>query len=234
MAGRSSTSASKHPAASDRYAREGVDLSLSTLVDQVGACTAALIPLYLLIEAHVLAAERLHGDDKTVPVLAKTKTDTGWIWTYVRDDQPFFGPAPPAAIFHYSRDRRGEHPVSRLCSWRGIFHADACAGYNALFPADRLPAPLIRALCWSHARRYFFKLADVAARSRSAAKTPSSRRWQSRRSAVSTRSSASSAPSTADRHSSVSPFGRSSEHRLLPTWKNGCATAGRSYRRTAI
>jgi transposase len=146
----------------DRYAREGVDLSLSTLADQVGTCTAALMPLYLLIEAHVLAAERLHGDDTTVPVLAKTKTDTGRIWAYVRDDRPFGGPAPPAAIFHYSRDRRGEHPVGHLRSWAGILQADAYAGYNALFHADRLPAPLTRALCWAHARRYFFELADVA------------------------------------------------------------------------
>jgi transposase len=145
----------------DRYAREGVELSLSTLADQVGACTAALMPLYRLIEAHVLAAERLHGDDTTVPVLAKTKTDTGRIWTYVRDDQPFGGPAPPAAIFHYSRDRRGEHPVGHLRSWTGILQADAYAGYNALFRADRIPAPLTRALCWSHARRYFFELADL-------------------------------------------------------------------------
>lgn len=128
----------------DRYAREGVDLSLSTLADQVGACTAALMPLYLLIEAHVLAAERLHGDDTTVPVLAKTRTDTGRNGTYVRDDRPFGGPAPPAAIFHYSRDRQGEHPVSHLRSWRGILQADAYAGYNALFLADRLPAPLTR------------------------------------------------------------------------------------------
>lgn len=161
----------------DRYAREGVDLSLSTLADQVGTCTAALMPLYLLIEAHVLAAERLHGEDTTVPVLAKTKTDTGRIWTYVRDvvegrsmvrgtigpRRPFGGPAPPAAIFHYSRDRRGEHPVGHLESWRGILQADAYAGYNALFHGGRLPAPLTRALCWSHARRYFFELADIAA-----------------------------------------------------------------------
>lgn len=145
----------------NRYAREGVELSLSTLVDQVGACAAARMPLYRLIEAHVLAAERLHGDDTTVPVLAKTKTDTGRIWTYVRDDQPFGGPAPPAAIFHYSRDRRGEHPVGHLRSWTGILQADAYAGYNALFRADRIPAPLTRALCWSHARRYFFELADL-------------------------------------------------------------------------
>ena len=51
----------------DRYAREGVDLSLSTLADQVGACTVALRPLHDLIAAHVLAAKRLHGDDTPAP-----------------------------------------------------------------------------------------------------------------------------------------------------------------------
>ena len=146
----------------DRYAREGVEISLSTLADQVGACAAALRPLYRLIEAHVLAADRLHGDDTTVPVLARTKTDVGRLWTYVRDDRPFAGPAPPAALFRYSRDRRAEHPVGHLAGYRGILQADAYAGYNALFRADRLPAPLSRALCWAHARRKFFDLADVA------------------------------------------------------------------------
>jgi len=147
----------------DRYAREGVELSLSTLADQVGACAAALGPLHLLIKAHVLAAERLHGDDTTVPVLAKTKTDVGRLWTYVRDDRPFGGPAPPAALFHYSRDRRAEHPVGHLAGYGGILQADAYAGYNALFRPGRSPAPLTRALCWAHARRKFFELADVAA-----------------------------------------------------------------------
>ena len=148
----------------DRYAREGVDLSLSTLADQVGACAAALRPLHLLIETHVLAAERLHGDDTTVPVLAKTKTDVRRLWTYVRDDRPFAGPAPPAALFRYSRDRRTEHPVGHLAGYGGgILQADAYAGYNALFRADRTPTPLVRALCWAHARRKFFELADVAA-----------------------------------------------------------------------
>ena len=66
----------------DRYAREGVDLSLSTLADQVGACTVALRPLHDLIAAHVLAAERLHGDDTPVPVLAKGKTATARAWAY--------------------------------------------------------------------------------------------------------------------------------------------------------
>jgi transposase len=84
---------------SERYRREGIDLSLSTLADQVGACTTALQPLYALIERHVLAAERLHGDDTTVPILAKGKTVKGHIWTYVRDDRPFGGRPPPAALF---------------------------------------------------------------------------------------------------------------------------------------
>src|SRR5271168_1772917 len=66
----------------DRYALEGVDLSLSTLADQIGACAIALKPLHLLIEAHALAAERLHGDDTTVPVLAPGKTDIARFWTY--------------------------------------------------------------------------------------------------------------------------------------------------------
>ena len=146
----------------DRYAREGVELSLSTLADQVGACAAALRPLCLLIEAHVLAAERLHGDDTTVPVLAKGKTDIARLWTYVRDDRPFGGLDPPAALFHYSRDRRAEHPVRHLERYDGILQADAYAGYNALFDARRSGTPLIRALCWAHARRKFFELADLA------------------------------------------------------------------------
>lgn len=146
----------------DRYAHEGVALSLSTLADQVGTCTAVLQPLYLLIEAHVRAAERLHGDDTRIPVLAKTRTDTGHIWTYVRDDRPFGGPEPPAALFYYSRDRRGEHPVAHLAGYTGILQADAYAGYNELFKPGRLPAPVTRALCWAHARRKFFELADVA------------------------------------------------------------------------
>ena len=147
----------------DRYAREGVEISLSTLADQVGACAAALRPLHLLIEAHVLAAERLHGDDTTVPVLAKIKTDVARMWTYVRDDRPFAGPALPAALFRYSRDRRAEHPVGHLAGYGGILQADAYAGYNVLFRPGRLPGPLARALCWAHARRKFFELADVAA-----------------------------------------------------------------------
>jgi len=148
---------------SERYAREGVDLSLSTLADQVGACAATLKPLHSLIEAHVLAAERLHGDDTTVPILARGKTDTGRIWTYVRDDRPFAGLSPPAALYYASRDRRQEHPERHLKTFTGILQADAYGGYNPLFKGDRDPNPLRQAFCWAHARRKFFVLADINA-----------------------------------------------------------------------
>lgn len=151
---------------SERYAREGIDLSLSTLADQVGACATVLRPLHALIEHHVLAAGRLHGDDTTVPILAKSKTTTGRAWVYVRDDRPFGGPAPPAALFHASRDRSGDHPERHLKQFTGILQADAYAGYNRLYLPDRKPGPVTEALCWSHARRKFFVLADIAANAR--------------------------------------------------------------------
>ena len=150
----------------ERYAREGVPLSLSTLADQVGACCAALQPLHERLMAHVLAAERLHGDDTTVPVLAKGKTVTGRCWTYVRDDRPFGGRAPPAALFFYSRDRSGEHPRQHLAAWAGVLQADAYGGYGKLYDVARQPGPILEAACWAHARRKFFVLADIEANAR--------------------------------------------------------------------
>ncbi|EGG78638.1 hypothetical protein SXCC_00619 [Gluconacetobacter sp. SXCC-1] len=146
---------------SEAFAREGIDLDTSTLADWVGACTATLAPLIAQVRAHVLAAERLHGDDTTVPVLAKSRTVTGRLWTYVRDDRPFGGPAPPAAWFRYSRDRKGEHPTEHLAGWSGILQSDAYGGYNRLFDADRKPAPVTSAGCWAPARRGLFKLAEL-------------------------------------------------------------------------
>jgi transposase len=151
---------------SERFRREGIDLSVSTLADQVGAGVFAALPLYRLIESHVLRAERLHGDDTTVPILAKGKTVTGHIWTYVRDDRPFAGRAPPAAVYYASRDRRGEHPTGHLASYSGILQADAYSGFNGLYAGARKPKPITPALCWAHARRQFFELADIAKNAR--------------------------------------------------------------------
>lgn len=146
---------------SESFAREGVELDVSTLADWVGACTATLSPLVALLRAHVLAGERLHADDTTVPVLATGRTTTGRLWVYVRDDRPLAGPAPPAALFHYSPDRKAEHPRRHLTGWQGILQADAYAGFNELYAPDRQPGPVTEAGCWAHARRKFFDLAEL-------------------------------------------------------------------------
>jgi transposase len=151
---------------SEQYEREGIALSLSTMADHVGACAATLMPLYELIKVHVFAAQRIHGDDTTVPVLAKVKTRTGRLWTYVRDDQPFGGRDPPAAVFFYSADRAGIHPDRHLAGYSGILQADAYAGFNKIYKSDRKPGPITEAACWAHSRRKFFELADIASKAR--------------------------------------------------------------------
>ncbi|MFO1157312.1 MAG: IS66 family transposase [Reyranellaceae bacterium] len=143
------------------YAREGVPLDVSTLVDWVGASAATLMPLVEAIRGHVFAAERIHADETTVPVLAAGKTRTGRLWAYVRDDRPFGGADPPAAAYFYSPDRGGVHPETHLASYAGLMQADAYAGFNRLYEAGRKPGPIVEAVCWAHARRKFFDLARL-------------------------------------------------------------------------
>jgi hypothetical protein len=91
-----------------------------------------------------------------VPVLAPGtgKTKTGRLWVYVRDERPFAGERPPAALFFYSPDRKGEHPQHHLKEFRGVIHADGYAGFNELFAGNRI----LEAACWAHARRKFFEV----------------------------------------------------------------------------
>jgi transposase len=146
---------------SQTYAREGIALDVSTLADWVGASAASLMPLVEAVQAHVFAAERLHADDTTVPVLSSGRTRTGRLWAYVRDDRPFGGPGPPAAIYFYSPDRSAMHPETHLASWSGLMQADAYGGFNRLYEPARKPAPIIEAACWAHARRKYFDLARL-------------------------------------------------------------------------
>jgi transposase len=143
------------------FAREGVEIDTSTLADWVGACVVALDPIVSRLREHVLTAERLHVDDTTVPVLAKTKTRIGRLWTYVRDDRPFGGADPPAAFYDYSPSRHGEYPRKVLTAWSGVMQADAFSGFNALYAAGRKPGPIFEAACWAHGRRDFFDLAKL-------------------------------------------------------------------------
>ena len=147
---------------SETYAAEGMSLSVSTLADYVGHCTILLRGLVDLIEAHVLAAERIHHDDTTVPVMAAGKTITGRIWAAVRDDRPFGGTDPPGVVYYYSRDRTGAHPQRQLARYCGILQADAYTGYDALYAPGRKPGPIQEAACWAHARRPFYKEARLS------------------------------------------------------------------------
>src|SRR3954451_19806213 len=144
-----------------RFKAERIDLPLSTLADQVGHGTFAVMPLFQLIERHVLAAERLHGDDTTIRILAKGKCTTGRIWTYVRDDRPYGGPAPAAAVYYASSDRRGQHPQKHLAAFTGILQADCYNGFEPLFDPQKKVLPITPAFCFAHARRGFFELADI-------------------------------------------------------------------------
>ena len=146
---------------SERFAREGVPIEVSTLAGWVGAVSTALSPLIDRIEAHVRGAARLHVDDTPVPVLAKGKTRTGRLWTVVRDDRPFGGPDPPAAAYFYSPDRAGAHAEVWLEDFSGIVQADAFSGFGRLYGPSRKPGPIVEAGCWAHARRKFFELADL-------------------------------------------------------------------------
>jgi transposase len=143
------------------YAREGVEIDVSTMADWVGAAAASLMPMVLEVRTHVFAAERLHGDDTTVPVLAKERTRIGRLWVYVRDDRPFAGHAPPAAAFFYSPDREGIHPERHLAGFAGILQADAYGGFNRLYEPGRKPGPILEAACWAHARRKLYELAAL-------------------------------------------------------------------------
>jgi transposase len=146
---------------SERFAREGVPIEVSTLADWVGAVTTALAPLVGLIEAHVRSGSRIHLDDTPVPVLAKGKTRTGRLWTAVRDDRPFGGPDPPAAAYFYSADRSGSHAETWLAAYAGIVQADAFSGFGRLYEPGRKHGTIVEAGCWAHARRKFFELADL-------------------------------------------------------------------------
>ena len=136
------------------FAREGVSLETSTLSGWVGATAAALSPLIDALATDVMTSDTVHVDDTPVPVLApgSGKTKTGRLWTYVRDERPFAGAQPPAALFFYSPDRKGQHPQAHLKDFRGIIHADGYAGFNELFAGNRI----VEAACWAHVRRKFF------------------------------------------------------------------------------
>ena len=145
---------------SEIYARQGVEISRSTLAGWVGASSDLLGPLVDAIGKHVFAGRKIHADDTPLPVLApgNGKTKTGRLWTYVRDDRPAGDNSAAAVWFTYSADRKGEHPRQHLKNFTGALQADAYAGFHHLY-GDHI----YEAACWAHARRKFHEIHVVHA-----------------------------------------------------------------------
>jgi transposase len=140
---------------SEMLARQGIEISRSTLADWVGATSALLSPLVETIRAHVVSASKLHTDDTPVPVLqpGRGTTKLGRLWTYVRDDRNSGDTAPAAVWFRYSPDRKGLHPQGHLKNFTGFLQADAYAGYESLYGSGKIK----EVACWAHARRPFYE-----------------------------------------------------------------------------
>jgi transposase len=143
------------------YAREGVDLDRAIMAAWVGKVTALAAPLVEAAADHVMTAEKLHADDTPVPVLAPGtgKTKTGRLWVYLRDERPYGGQGPPAVVYRYSPDRRGEHPRAHLAAFHGFLQADGYSGFGPLYEtANGQPATVTEVACWAHVRRKFYDI----------------------------------------------------------------------------
>jgi transposase len=148
------------------FARMGADIPDTTLAGWCGGAMKTLAPLVELIRKDVLASDLLHADDTPIRVLDRSKkadlgkgVKEGRIWAYVRDQRPWSGTAPPAVAYHFSPDRKGEHPQKHLGAGKGILQADAYAGFKDLYLAEgNGEARFQEAACWAHLRRAFFEV----------------------------------------------------------------------------
>ena len=137
------------------FARHGARIERSTLASWVGGACWWLEPLQARLAAHVFASTKLFADDTPIPVLdpGRGRTKTGRLWVYARDDRPWAGPDPPAAVYFYSPDRKAERPAAHLERFRGILQVDGYAGFETLAESGEV----VLAACWAHARRKFYE-----------------------------------------------------------------------------
>src|SRR3954469_11751298 len=148
------------------FARQGIALDRSTLCDWVGRACWWLEPLWRLLRRHVMNSTRIFADDTPLPVLdpGRGRTKTGRLWGYAVDDRPWGGETPPAVVFFYAEDRKGEHSAAHLAEFQGILQVDGYSGFKSLLenrPAvlENRPAGAIRlAFCWAHCRRRFYEI----------------------------------------------------------------------------
>ena len=141
------------------FARHGVDLSRSTLAAWVGGACWWLEALHDRLCKNVFASDHLFADDTPIPVLdpGRGRTKTGRLWVYVREQRPWSGPEPPAAVYLFAPDRKAERPVSHLAGFKGVLHVDGYAGFERLADNEEV----VLAACWAHTRRKFYEVAET-------------------------------------------------------------------------
>src|SRR3954463_957828 len=112
------------------FARQGIELDRSTLCDWVGRACWWLEPLWRVLHRHVMTSTKIFADDTLLPVLdpGRGRTKTGRLWGYAVDDRPWGGSTPPAVVYLYAEDRRGERPAAHLVDFRGILQVDGYGG----------------------------------------------------------------------------------------------------------
>jgi transposase len=141
------------------FARHGVDLPRSTLAGWVGGACWWLEALHERLAKNVFASDHLFADDTPVPVLdpGRGRTKTGRLWVYAREQRPWGGPEPPAAVYLFAPDRKAERPVAHLANFKGVLHVDGYAGFEQL--AEN--GDVVLAACWSHTRRKFYEVVEA-------------------------------------------------------------------------
>jgi transposase len=127
----------------------------------VGGACWWLEPLRARLAEHVFASQKLFADDTPIPVLdpGHGRTKTGRLWVYARDDRPWNGPDPPAAVYLYSPNRKAERPAAHLAKFKGVVQVDGYPGFDRLSDDGKIQL----AGCWAHARRKFYEVQQATA-----------------------------------------------------------------------
>jgi transposase len=139
-------------------ARQGVELSRSTLADWMAASADLLKPLYMLMLAEVLQSCVVQTDETRVPVLdpGRKQTKPGRLWVFVGDRDH------PHTVYDYTATKARDGPAAILKDYRGFLQADAANVFDGIYR----PGDIVEVGCWAHARRYFHEARDTdAARS---------------------------------------------------------------------
>jgi hypothetical protein len=134
----------------DILSRHGVYFARSTLCDWVKSAAELFRPLYDLQRELVLQSSVMWTDDTPITVLGGPQGSfQAHFWTYIGDQQH------PYSVYDFTKSRSRDGPGSFLKGFTGYLHADAFAGYDAIY-LDRQCA-IDEVACWAHARRKFFE-----------------------------------------------------------------------------